>query len=213
MSMCLLCAADRSMPTWACATSPSTRSPSRYPEASWSTAMAASPTSRRDGCGWSHRRRSTTTPCGWCGRHGWPPSYHHLDAHGHTLEVLQRAIELEADPVALFGAADGARVAAFLAEPLADELTRGGALRWGALLHDAAKPQTQTPLPTGGFGFPGHDKVGADVSRQVLERLRVSERLRAHVAGLARHHLRLGFLVHQRPLPPRAVYDYLAKTG
>ena len=32
------------------------------------------------------------------------------------------------------------RLAAVLAEPLADELTRGQALAWGALLHDAAKP-------------------------------------------------------------------------
>ena len=64
--------------------------------------------------------------------------YHHRDAYGHTLEVLEQAMALERDPAALFGDEDGARVAALLAEPLADELTRGGALRWGALLHDAA---------------------------------------------------------------------------
>jgi putative nucleotidyltransferase with HDIG domain len=139
--------------------------------------------------------------------------YHHLDAHGHTLEVLERTIELEQDPVALFGAETGARVATFLAEPLADELTRAGALRWGALLHDAAKPQTQTALMTGGYGFPGHDTVGADLAREVLGRLRASERLRAHVAGLTRHHLRLGFLVHRRPLELRDLYEYLVKTG
>jgi poly(A) polymerase len=139
--------------------------------------------------------------------------YHHLDAHGHTIEVLERAMELERDPVALFGEETGARVAALLAEPLADELTRAGALRWGALLHDAAKPHTQTPLPTGGYGFPGHDKVGADLAREVLARLRTSERLRAHVASLTRHHLRLGFLVHRRPLDSRDVYEYLVTTG
>ena len=139
--------------------------------------------------------------------------YHHLDAHGHTLEVLERAIELERDPAAIFGAETGARVTRFLAEPLADELTRGGALRWGALLHDAAKPHTQTPLPTGGYGFPGHDTAGAELARDVLTRLRASERLRAHVAGLARHHLRLGFLVHRRPLTRRDLYEYLVKTG
>jgi UTP:GlnB (protein PII) uridylyltransferase len=32
---------------------------------------------------------------------------------------------------------------ALLAEPLADELTRGQALRFGALFHDIAKPQTR----------------------------------------------------------------------
>ena len=35
------------------------------------------------------------------------------------------------------------RSAALLSEPLADEMTRGEALRWGALLHDAAKPLTK----------------------------------------------------------------------
>jgi poly(A) polymerase len=138
--------------------------------------------------------------------------YHHLDVYGHTLEVLEQAIALERDPAALFGDEIGARIAAVLAEPLADEMTRGGALRWGALLHDAAKPATQTPLPDGGFGFPHHDRQGAELARAVLERLRASERLRAHVAALTRHHLRLGFLVHHRPLSRRDVYGYLSAS-
>jgi hypothetical protein len=33
------------------------------------------------------------------------------------------------------------------------------------------------------------------------------------VAALTRHHLRLGFLVHQRPLSRRAVYRYLDACG
>ena len=136
--------------------------------------------------------------------------YHHLDAHGHTLEVLERVVEVERDPAAMFGAETGERVAALLGEPLADELTRGGALRWGALLHDAAKPQTQVAHPDGGFGFPGHDREGADLARDVLARLRASERLRAHVAALTRHHLRLGFLVHQAPIDARTLYGYLS---
>ena len=45
---------------------------------------------------------------------------------------------------------------------------------------------------------------------EVLERMRASERLRAHVAALVRHHLRLGFLVHEpQPLSPHTVYAYL----
>ena len=74
--------------------------------------------------------------------------YHHRDVHGHTLEVLQASIDLERDPAAALGdEALAAPVRALLAEPLADELTRGGALRFGALLHDIAKPQTRTELP------------------------------------------------------------------
>ena len=37
----------------------------------------------------------------------------------------------------------------------------------------------------------------------ILGRLRASERLREHVAALTRHHLRLGFLVHEMPLGRR----------
>lgn len=138
--------------------------------------------------------------------------YHHRDAHGHTLEVLERAVEIHRDPEALLGADHGARVRAVLDEPLSDELTRGGALRFGALLHDIAKPRTAVPSPKGGFGFPGHDREGAVMVRDILTRLRTSEQLRRHVADLTRHHLRAGFLVHHRPLDARTVYAYLKAT-
>ena len=137
--------------------------------------------------------------------------YHHRDVHGHTLEVLEHVVALEADPGAVLGdPALAEPIAALLAEPLADELTRGGALRLGALLHDAAKPQTAVRSLTGRVGFPGHDSVGATVSRDALARLRASEKLRAHVAALAQHHLRLGFLVHATPLNRRDLYRYLS---
>jgi putative nucleotidyltransferase with HDIG domain len=103
-------------------------------------------------------------------------------------------------------------VAELLAEPLADGLTRGEALRWGALLHDAAKPLTREVRPADGrVTFIGHDARGADLARAVMERLRASERLRSHVAALVRHHLRLGFLVHEpQPLSRRTVFAYLS---
>jgi putative nucleotidyltransferase with HDIG domain len=135
-------------------------------------------------------------------------AYHHLDVHEHTLAVLDEAIAIERDPEPALGRHAGA-VAALLDEPLADELTRAGALRFGALLHDAAKPATHARGAGGRVTFIGHDEAGAALARGALTRLRTSERLRAHVAALARHHLRLGFLVRERPLPRRAVYRYL----
>jgi len=139
--------------------------------------------------------------------------YHHRDVHGHTLEVLQATIDLEHDPASALGDDDLAEpVRALLAEPLADQLTRGGGLRFGALLHDIAKPRTRTELPGGRIGFPQHDEQGSEMARAALARLRASERLRAHVAALTRHHLRLGFLVHDMPLDRRAIYRYLVAT-
>jgi tRNA nucleotidyltransferase/poly(A) polymerase len=135
--------------------------------------------------------------------------YHHRDVHGHTLEVLEAVIALERDPGGILGDDLAEPVHSLLSEPLADGLTRAGGLRLGALLHDAAKPRTRVELADGRIGFPHHDAEGAELTRETLTRLRASERLRAHVAALTRHHLRLGFLVHQMPLDRRSVYRYL----
>ena len=139
--------------------------------------------------------------------------YHHLDVHDHTLEVLAEAVAIERDPGAVLGPELAEPIRAFLAQPLSDELTRGEALRFGALLHDAAKPETQARNEDGSIlGFPGHADLGAERARAALTRLRTSEKLRVHVALLARHHLGLGYLVHQAPLDRRAIHRYLVKT-
>jgi putative nucleotidyltransferase with HDIG domain len=137
--------------------------------------------------------------------------FHHLDVHGHTMEVLTEVIALQADPEEIFGAERREELSALLAEPLADGLSRGGALRWGALLHDVAKPPTRAVRPLDRrVTFIGHDRMGADLARGILGRLRASERLRSHVAALVRNHLRLGFLVHEpQPLARRTVFAYL----
>jgi poly(A) polymerase len=135
--------------------------------------------------------------------------YHHADVHDHTIEVLEQTLALQADPAAVFGDEHAGALQALLAEPLADDLDRGFALRLGALLHDAAKPATLAHRDDGTPTFLGHDRAGAKLARDVLTRLRVSERLKAQVAALVRHHLRLGFLVHEQPLSRRALYGYL----
>jgi poly(A) polymerase len=147
--------------------------------------------------------------------------FHHLDVYGHTLEVLDRAVELTTGAVDLDTPLDAelrshrAELELLLAEPLADEMTRGEALRWGALLHDAAKPLTREVRPADGrVTFIGHDRQGAQLARELLARLRTSERLRTHVAALVRNHLRLGFLVHEpQPLARRTVYGYLRASS
>jgi putative nucleotidyltransferase with HDIG domain len=157
--------------------------------------------------------------------------FHHRDVYGHTLEVFERTIELtqsptelgsetgapgassarDPKPIAVLGEGQRSPVLALLAEPLADGMTRGQALRWAALLHDAAKPATRSVrVIDRRVTFLGHDVQGAELARDVLGRLRASVRLREHIAALVRHHLRLGFLVHEpQPLARGKVYDYL----
>jgi putative nucleotidyltransferase with HDIG domain len=139
--------------------------------------------------------------------------FHHLDVYDHTIEVVREQVAIERDPERVFGRELGPRVAEVLAEPLADELTRAGALRFAALLHDIAKPATRRELDGGRVSFIGHDKVGEEVSGEICRRLRTSERLRSFAGAIARHHLVLGFLVHDRPLSRADVYRYLATTS
>ncbi len=134
--------------------------------------------------------------------------FHHLDVYEHTRAVLSETVALERDPEPAFGEHAEA-ISAVLREPLANEMTRGEALRFGALFHDVAKPRTRHVTPQGRVTFIGHDAAGAEMATAALARLRASERLREYVAALTRQHLRLGFLVHEMPLTRRAIYGYL----
>jgi len=135
---------------------------------------------------------------------------HHLDVHGHTLAVLGHTLEVEED-LDRFAGDRAPEVAALLAEPLADEMTRGAALRFGALFHDIGKPATRDES-RGYVSFVGHDQQGAEIVGRICSRLRASRRLTQHLRGLTLHHLRLGFLIPEAPLPPRKVHAYLRAT-
>jgi poly(A) polymerase len=135
---------------------------------------------------------------------------HHLDVHGHTLAVLEQTLEVESD-LERFAGERAAETRDLLDEPLADEMSRGTALRFGALLHDIGKPATRGERD-GYVTFIGHDSVGVEIVAGVCRRLRASSRLTRHLQGLTLHHLRLGFLVHEAPLPPRRVHEYLRAT-
>ena len=189
-----------------------------------SPASASSPSCadrrRRDPLGGARAaRRSSARPPSCC------PSWRRCAAssrratttstsHDHTLEVLDAGGRARARPRAASLGAELARARsrALLAEPLADELTRGGALRLGALLHDIAKPRDARRCGDGGFGFLGHDRAGADA------RARRSSRGCAPASACARTSPRSrattcapGFLVRERPLRAARVYALPAR--
>ena len=134
--------------------------------------------------------------------------FHHLDVYDHTIEVLNALIAIDANLSDYFPA-DAAELRRVLDEPLADELTRAQGLRFAALLHDIGKARTRGLTGSGRVTFIGHDTLGAEMVRKLCNRLRASERLREFLAQITRHHLALGFLVHERPLSRRTVYRYL----
>jgi tRNA nucleotidyltransferase/poly(A) polymerase len=139
-------------------------------------------------------------------------AFHHLDVFEHTLHVVDSTADVATHLDHYLGPA-AAAVDAALARPLDGTLDVRAALRFAALLHDIAKPQTRVADAHGWPRFVGHDAEGALLARTILTRLRASGALAGFCAVLVREHLRLGFLVNRRPLDARAIHRYAVATA
>lgn len=69
-------------------------------------------------------------------------------------------------------------------------------LAFAALLHDVGKPPTYHP--EGPVLFPNHARVGADMTREILDRLRFDRKTRERVAKAVANHLRFRDVRHMR---------------
>ena len=128
-------------------------------------------------------------------------AYHHLDVFEHTLEALEHLPGI----VRQLG---GER---HLTHPQELGLDAAGALvplAYAVLLHDLGKPAIKQVDEQGRILFWHHDEVGAAMVADVARRLKMSRRMAAFLALLVRQHLRLGFLVREAPLTPRALARY-----
>ena len=90
--------------------------------------------------------------------------FHHLDVLSHSVEALRQLT---------LGFPDA-----------------GLALRWATLLHDVGKPGTKSFDESGRFyHFYGHDKIGGDLTRAILRRLRQPGETVHKAEGLVRYHM------------------------
>lgn len=64
-------------------------------------------------------------------------------------------------------------------------------LPWAVLLHDVAKPVTATRGPDGCIHFYEHEKIGATMAKQILERLRFPRKQIDDIAACVRFHMQL----------------------
>ncbi|NOZ74860.1 MAG: HD domain-containing protein [FCB group bacterium] len=91
-----------------------------------------------------------------------PKEWHHKDIFHHTLQVVDNAARL----------------------------TPKTRIRFAALVHDIAKPQTRRIDPKKGFTFHGHDEVGARMFENIARRMKLSNEYKAYLQKMIRLHLR-----------------------
>jgi putative nucleotidyltransferase with HDIG domain len=62
-------------------------------------------------------------------------------------------------------------------------------LAWAAILHDIAKPPTATRGDDGLIHFYGHEKIGAEMAEQLLQRLKFPRKQTEDIVAGVRHHM------------------------
>lgn len=117
----------------------------------------------------------------------------HKDVYGHTLSVLNNAINLETGP-------DG--------EVPGPDLV----LRLSALMHDVGKPRTRKFESEGKVSFHHHDVVGAKMTRKRLQALCFDKKTVEDVSSLVGMHLRFHGYVDE-PWSDSAVRRYVVDAG
>jgi putative nucleotidyltransferase with HDIG domain len=134
-----------------------------------------------------------------------PNSYHHLGLFDHSIEVA-RQTELALKDMPEW-------VQETCTEHIAHNVTKYGATKLAALLHDVGKPDTWIVAEDGRHTFIGHDKLGAEMSDVISERLKWPVSVQRFVHLLIRWHLRPGALFHQGLPTDRAVNRFYTSMG
>ena len=76
----------------------------------------------------------------------------------------------------------------------------GALLPWAVLLHDIAKPVTaERDAATGSIHFYGHEKVGAEMAGEILQRLRFPRKPAEEIVACVLHHMQFKDVMQMRP--------------
>ena len=94
----------------------------------------------------------------------------------------------------------------------AAELTDKMEVRFAALVHDIAKPNTKKFIPKKGWTFHGHDSIGSHIVRHVAKRMKLSNKLRDYLCLMTRLHLRPIALV-KKNITDSAIRRLMVEAG
>lgn len=159
------------------------------------------------------------------------PAAHFLPVLAHMLEAVsclewivacleERVVAVPDLPVAVQTHPELARnipyaaeLAAHLQQPLGVGQCRLNFLKLAVLLHDVAKPATREERADGKITFYQHQELGADMARQIGERLRLSRQARQYIETVIRMHMRPGQLRGEPEVSRRAVVRLFRDSG
>lgn len=140
-----------------------------------------------------------------------PNSHHHLWLYDHSLELI-KTFEANFHKIPEWAKEE-------LNKPFSNSLspTKKSIAKFGALLHDVGKPSTWEIKNVNGeekHTFYGHDKVGAEITKQISERLKFSNLITDTLSKMVRYHLR-PFQLSQgdAQITERALYRFFRDVG
>ena len=145
------------------------------------------------------------------------PKEHYWDVFEHSLNAVEGVEEVtgrSSSERTIVSLPWPEEMADYMAQQVSDGHSRRTLIKLAALLHDVAKPQTKTVDSSGRTRFLGHQTLGASVSRDLLNRLRISAKGVRMVCDIVEHHLRPTHMSQGEELPTaRAIYRYFRDVG
>ena len=132
--------------------------------------------------------------------------YHRQGLWEHSRETLNSMEEIFLKLDCLFPKIYN-NLTEYLEEEVAGDIKRKVVLKIGALFHDLGKPAT-LKIVEGRVRFLGHEAEGAKLAKNLLRRLKLSNRLIKNVEKIILHHMRPGNLSSVSQLTDRAIWRF-----
>lgn len=152
------------------------------------------------------------------------PGWHIYDVFEHSIATVQETErilqsdygERQSDPLLSVLRWDEETENHFTQEICASVGPRYALDKLAGLLHDISKPQTKTLAGDGRAHFYGHTKMGAEVARSIMERMRFSNREMDLMEIVVGNHLRptqMGDATGDGKPSKKAIYRFFRDTG
>jgi len=135
-------------------------------------------------------------------------AYHHLDVWRHSLETVLQLERLFKEKE-LINSLD---MRNYLEQDIVFNRSKKALMKFGALLHDIGKPKAKKQKE-GKTLFYGHERIGRDITNNIVELLKLSTKERDALEKMIFWHLRPGYLADTRMPTQRAIFRYFRDTA